>query len=142
MVVMNGRLLRVSTFALIVIASMFATQSGSAQSPRITKTPNPFEEGSEPITPQNSQPVTPQEERTSSGKQKPAEPPAAASQFTSEADAKSHCPGDTVVWVNTNSKIYHYTGTPAFGATKRGAYVCEKETSAAGFRAAKNEIPR
>jgi hypothetical protein len=139
---MNGRLFRVSTFALIAIASIIAAHPGSAQSPRITKTPNPFEEGAEAVTPQNSQSMTPQEERTSSGKPRPAEPQAEASQFTSEAGAKSHCPGDTVVWVNTSSKIYHYSGTPAYGTTKRGAYVCEKETSAAGFRAAKNEKPR
>jgi hypothetical protein len=131
---MNGRLFRVSTFALIAIASMVATHPGSAQSPRITKTPNPFDE--------SSQSVTPQKDETGPEKPRPAEAAAEARQFATEAEAKSHCPGDTIVWVNTNSKIYHYAGTPAFGTTKRGAYVCEKETSAAGFRAAKNEKPR
>ncbi len=56
-----------------------------------------------------------------------------------ESEAKSHCPGDTVVWANTRSKVYHFAGTPTYGNTKRGAYMCEKDTVAAGIRSAKNE---
>jgi hypothetical protein len=37
------------------------------------------------------------------------------------------------------SGIYHFNGTKDFGTTKRGAYMCEKDTAAGGFRAAKNE---
>ena len=70
---------------------------------------------------------------------KPAAKPKAENQFASEELAKAHCPGDTVVWVNLSSKIYHLSGTADYGKTKRGAYMCEKETTAAGFRAAKNE---
>jgi hypothetical protein len=74
---------------------------------------------------------------------RPAKPattkPAAENEFTSEALAKSHCPGDTVVWVNLASKIYHYADTSDYGRTKKGAYMCEKDTAASGFRAAKNE---
>jgi hypothetical protein len=62
-----------------------------------------------------------------------------AGQFTTETEAKSSCPGDTVVWVNTSSKVYHHAGHSTYGKTKRGAYMCEKETAAAGFRPAKNE---
>jgi hypothetical protein len=65
--------------------------------------------------------------------------PAGAGQFTTEAQAKSHCPGDTVVWANQDSKIYHFSGNRNYGNTKSGAYMCEKETTAAGMRAAKNE---
>jgi hypothetical protein len=65
--------------------------------------------------------------------------PAAAGQFATEAQAKSHCPGDTVVWANLSSKIYHFSGSRSYGNTKKGAYMCEKDTTAAGFRAAKNE---
>jgi hypothetical protein len=64
---------------------------------------------------------------------------AATAQFANEAQAKSHCPGDTVVWVNLSSKIYHFSGSKDYGTTKRGAYMCEKETASAGVRAAKNE---
>jgi hypothetical protein len=63
----------------------------------------------------------------------------AAGQFANEAQAKSHCPGDTVVWVNLSSKIFHFSGSKDYGTTKRGAYMCEKETASAGVRAAKNE---
>ena len=65
--------------------------------------------------------------------------PAAAGQFASEAQAKAHCPGDTVVWANLDSKIYHFSGTHSYGNTKKGAYMCERDTAAAGYRAAKNE---
>jgi hypothetical protein len=65
--------------------------------------------------------------------------PEGAGQFATEAQAKSHCPSDTVVWVNLNSRIYHFSGTHNYGNTKSGAYMCESETSAAGMRAAKNE---
>jgi hypothetical protein len=65
--------------------------------------------------------------------------PTAANQFANETAAKLRCPLDTVVWVNLRSSIYHFKGTKDYGTTKRGAYMCEKDTGAGGFRAAKNE---
>jgi hypothetical protein len=65
--------------------------------------------------------------------------PAGANQFSTEAQAKARCPSDTVVWVNLKSKIYHFSGTKDYGNTKHGAYMCERDTSAAGMRGAKNE---
>jgi hypothetical protein len=62
-----------------------------------------------------------------------------AGQFADEASAKSRCPSDTVVWVNLPSKVYHFAGTKSYGATKRGAYMCEKEAIAAEDRASKTE---
>jgi hypothetical protein len=74
---------------------------------------------------------------------RPAAPAAAATtganEFANEAQAKARCPTDTVVWVNTSSKIYHFTGHADYGKTKAGIYMCEKDTAARGFRAAKNE---
>jgi hypothetical protein len=64
---------------------------------------------------------------------------AAAAQYSSVLAAKAHCPTDTVVWVNKDSKVYHYSDSARYGKTKDGAYMCEKDTAAAGFRAAKNE---
>ena len=61
-----------------------------------------------------------------------AEPP--KGQYTTEAAAKGSCPLDTVVWVNTRSKVYHAAGTKPYGTTKKGAYMCEKEAAAGGFR--------
>jgi hypothetical protein len=65
--------------------------------------------------------------------------PTGANQFTTEGQAKLRCPLDTVVWVNLSSRIYHFSGTKDYGTTKRGAYMCEKDTAGASARAAKNE---
>jgi hypothetical protein len=66
-------------------------------------------------------------------------PPTGAGQFQTEAQAKSQCPADLVVWVNLPSKIYHFAGHKSYGTTKSGAYMCEKEATAQGFRASKTE---
>ena len=63
----------------------------------------------------------------------------AAGQHATETAAKASCPGDTVVWVNLSSKIYHFSNAKSYGATKSGTYMCERDTARAGFRAAKNE---
>jgi hypothetical protein len=85
--------------------------------------------------------------RASAPTQKPAQPaqtrragaPTGANEFSTESEAKAHCPGDTVVWANTKSRIYHFSGRRGYGSTKAGAYMCERDTAAAGIRAAKNE---
>ncbi len=75
----------------------------------------------------------------------PAKPPVAAAaptgagQFAAESQAKAHCPADIVVWVNLKSKVYHFSGYKNYGHTEQGAYMCEKEATAQGFRASKNE---
>jgi hypothetical protein len=66
-------------------------------------------------------------------------PPVGPGRFQTEAQAKSRCPADLVVWVNLTSKIYHVAGHKSYGTTKAGAYMCEKEATAQGFRAAKTE---
>jgi hypothetical protein len=63
--------------------------------------------------------------------------PAGKDQYATEAEAKTNCPSDTVVWVNSTSRIYHGTTSRSYGKTKTGAYMCEKESVAAGFRAIK-----
>jgi hypothetical protein len=60
-------------------------------------------------------------------------------QFQSEAAAKARCSGDTVVWANLNSKIYHFAGKKAYGTTKNGAFMCEREATTQGMRASKSE---
>jgi hypothetical protein len=78
---------------------------------------------------------------TSTARPAPTTPatPAGVNQFSTEAEAKARCPADTVVWVTLSSKIYHFSGTRYYGNTKNGAYMCERDTAAAGMRAAKNE---
>lgn len=66
-------------------------------------------------------------------------PPAAAlEKFSDEQQAQQHCPKDTVVWLNLPTMIWHYKGQRWYGRTKQGAFVCEKEASAAGARATRN----
>lgn len=48
------------------------------------------------------------------------------------------CPGDRVVWVNSNSGIYHFEGERWFGRTKSGQYECEKAAEAEGDRETRN----
>ncbi len=61
-----------------------------------------------------------------------------AGEYTTELAARARCPSDTVVWANTPSRIYHYSGTRYYGHTRMGAYMCEADARAAGYRAAKN----
>jgi hypothetical protein len=68
-----------------------------------------------------------------------ASAPTGANEFAAEAQAKAHCPSDTVVWANLDSKVYHFSGNKNFGTTKEGAYMCEKDALGQGVRAAKNE---
>ena len=80
--------------------------------------------------------------RTAAAPAKPApaaHAPTGANQYSTEAQAKARCPADTVVWVNLNSKVYHFAGTRNYGNTKEGAYMCEKDALGETFRAAKNE---
>jgi hypothetical protein len=52
--------------------------------------------------------------------------------YGTESAAQAHCPSDTVVWLNTNSRVFHEKGMVYYGRTKHGAYVCKKEALAAG----------
>ena len=65
--------------------------------------------------------------------------PSGANQYSAEAQAKARCGSGTVVWVNLDSKIYHFAGRKDYGHTKSGAYMCERDALSQGMRAAKNE---
>jgi hypothetical protein len=58
--------------------------------------------------------------------------------FDTETGAQGHCPSDTVVWLNTNSRVYHLKGQVYYGHTKVGAYVCKREADNAGDEETKN----
>ncbi len=73
---------------------------------------------------------------------KPAIAASGAGVFAAEAEAKGHCPTDTVVWVNTKSHKYHFAGNKSYGTTKQGAYMCKADADAAGDLAAKGEKPK
>jgi hypothetical protein len=59
--------------------------------------------------------------------------PPGKDQYPTEAEAKAACPDDAVVWVNLRSMIYHVNSSRNYGQTKQGAYMCEKDSAAAGF---------
>ena len=67
-----------------------------------------------------------------------AGPAFAQNEYDTQAEAQQHCPTDTVVWLNTNSGIYHFQGERWYGNTEEGDYVCKKQADAAGDRATKN----
>ena len=53
-----------------------------------------------------------------------ASPTAPLANFPNERQAQQHCPGDTVVWLNLPSGIYHFKGQRWYGRTNSGAFVC------------------
>jgi DNA uptake protein ComE-like DNA-binding protein len=48
-------------------------------------------------------------------------------------------PGNGMVWVNTDSGVYHKEGTRYYGKTKHGKYMSEADAVKAGYRPAKKE---
>jgi hypothetical protein len=65
-------------------------------------------------------------------------PTAPLASFPSETQARQHCPGDMVVWLNLLTGIYHSKGQRWYGLTKSGAYVCRTEANQAGMRGSLN----
>jgi hypothetical protein len=68
--------------------------------------------------------------------------PAATGATTAEAVAKSAPAaggGHGLVWVNTETHVYHKEGTRFYGKTKKGKYVTEQEAIEEGDKAAKRE---
>ena len=118
-------------------------QAAPAEQPKPAVTAAPKETPAE--QPKSEATAAPRRATTERKSEASAPPPAAsttptaAGEFRTEAEAKTHCPDDTVVWANTRSKIYHYASSRRYGHTKSGAYMCEKETTTAGIRAAKRE---
>ena len=72
---------------------------------------------------------------------KPLQPP----QTTGESRKPPPVPAETaaagggpgMVWVNTETKVFHEPGDKWYGKTKRGKYMKESDAVAAGYRAAK-----
>jgi len=58
--------------------------------------------------------------------------------FESEADAKLQCPRQPVVWVNTQSNVYHFPGQRWYGRTKQGAFACKSSVDERGGRPSAN----
>ena len=71
----------------------------------------------------------------------PAPTPAAAAPAPSAKSSPQvqGSPGSGMVWVNTDSGVYHKEGTRYYGKTKNGKYMSEADAVKAGYRPAKNE---
>lgn len=59
-------------------------------------------------------------------------------QFDTVDAARVHCPTDTVVWLNTETGVFHYPGERWFGSTRSGAFMCLGEAATGGSRATMN----
>lgn len=60
-----------------------------------------------------------------------------AQQFKTEAQAKSACGTQQVVWANTSTHVLHTSGSKYFGKTKHGAYMCGNTATQSGYHMAK-----
>ena len=114
-----------------------STQTAAAPAPQPAPAQQPKSEVA--AAPQSPAKAQPKSEATAAPVPQSPTGSLAVGQFTTEAEAKTHCPADTVVWANTRSRVYHYASSRRYGHTKLGAFMCEKETAAAGMRAAKRE---
>jgi hypothetical protein len=67
-----------------------------------------------------------------------AKPPAAATKPATSQSVQPVAPASnaTMVWVNTESGIYHKQGSRYYGKTKQGKYMTEADAIKAGYRAA------
>ena len=67
-----------------------------------------------------------------------AKPPAAATKPAPAQSVQPVAPASnaTMVWVNTESGIYHKQGSRYYGKTKQGKYMTESDAIKAGYRAA------
>ena len=54
--------------------------------------------------------------------------------FASEDAARSHCPGDAIVWQILPGNLFVRKGDARYGATQRGSYMCERDAVTAGDR--------
>jgi hypothetical protein len=59
---------------------------------------------------------------------------------TTQAATKAPAPGGGhgLVWVNTESHVYHKEGSRFYGTTKKGKYMTEAEAAKEGDKAAHN----
>ena len=69
----------------------------------------------------------------------PTPSPTASASSANNSSPGQGSPGNGMVWVNTDSGIYHKEGTRYYGKTKHGKYMSEADAVKAGYRPAKKE---
>ena len=72
--------------------------------------------------------------------QAPSQPPpnTVSSGRTNETATNAERPGGGhgLVWVNTESGVYHREGSPFYGTTEKGKYMTEQDAIQAGYKRA------
>jgi hypothetical protein len=63
---------------------------------------------------------------------------ASLSVYASEDQAQQHCPRDTIVWLNVETRAYSLKGQRSYGRGRNSAYACKSEADAAGARSSLN----
>ena len=53
--------------------------------------------------------------------------------FRTEEQAQTHCPKDTVVWIDPQSALYYLKGKGRYGSSPAGRYACRGEADHAGM---------
>ena len=58
--------------------------------------------------------------------------------FRTEEQAQSHCPKDTVVWIDPQSAMYYLKGNGSYGHSAAGRYACRGEADQSGMHGVTN----
>jgi hypothetical protein len=110
-------------------------QSSSADKPPATATPGAAPSSVPAAKQDMSKPASASSPSASSASGSQASttptPSGAAKQQTSQAKSAG------MVWVNTESGVYHKQGTRGYGKTKHGKYMLEADAIKAGYKPAK-----
>jgi cytoskeletal protein RodZ len=74
----------------------------------------------------------------------PASAPGSSAPAAKRATAQQALPANSagMVWVNTDSGVYHKPGTHWYGKTKQGKYMTEADAQKAGYRASGAAAPK
>lgn len=63
--------------------------------------------------------------------------PEIAARFQFEQQARNHCPGEAIVWVDARSQTYDAGTDRFYGRTRTGAFACRRDAETAGYHASR-----
>jgi hypothetical protein len=58
--------------------------------------------------------------------------------YRTEGQAQTHCPKDSVVWLDAQSGLYYLKGHGSYGSSTAGRYACRDEVDSAGMHGVPN----